>query len=127
MSAISMQWSIFEIDAAETGPGGAGRRRPVLVVSREAANAALPIVTVLPLAAYRRGRRVYPNEVLLPSALAGLGEDTVAMAHQTVTIPKRQLSAPLAAIRDPDLRSAIRNAMRVQLNLEELESFRVDE
>ncbi len=88
------------------------------MVSRETANLALPIVTVLPLTPHTPGRRIYPNEVLLPSLVIGLNNDAVAMAHQTRTISKKRLEAPLATIDDPDLRSAIRQAMRVQLNLE---------
>ena len=90
----------------------------MLVVSRETANEALPVVTVLPLAIRRKGRRVYPNEVLLPSGVGGLKRDVIAMAHQTRTVAKDRLEAPLGTIEDDELRSAIRTAMCVQLNLE---------
>lgn len=114
------QWSIFEVGLDSDGVRTAHRsRRPVLVVSRETANAVLPIVTVLPLAIHRPGRRIYPNEVLLPSKVAGLESDTVAMAHQTLTLPKQDLAAPVGSLRDPKVRSAVRRAMRVQLNLDE--------
>jgi mRNA interferase MazF len=107
-----MQWSIFEIG------GERHEERPVLVVSRESANQALPIVTALPLADHREGRRIYPNEVLLSSAAVGLPGDAVAMAHQTLTISKTKLSKPLATIDDPATQNAIRLAMCIQLNLE---------
>ena len=107
-----LQWSIFEIG------GERDRERPVLVVSRESANRALPIVTALPLADHREGRRIYPNEVLLPSTTVGLSRDAVAMAHQTLTIPKTKLSKPLATVDDPAIQNAIRLAMCIQLNLE---------
>ncbi len=127
MAGAVMQWSIFEIAPATAGSGLRGARRPVLVVSRETANSALPIVTVVPLATHRAGRRIYSNEVLLPSHAVGLGFDTVVMTHQTTTVPKRGLSARLASVDDPDLRSAVRRAMRVQLNLEEIAEYRVTE
>jgi len=117
ISAPPIQWSIFTIDLDGT-PDFEDRGRPVLVVSRETANQALPVVTVLPLAAWRTGRRVYPNEVLLPAGSAGLKRDLIAMAHQTRTVAKTRLAAPLGTIEDDDLRSKIRLAMCVQLNLE---------
>jgi len=118
MSAPRLQWSIFEIDR-DTGVGadGAGRR-PVLVVSRDSANAALPIVTVLPLIDRKPGRRIYPNEVSLPAGTTALKAPAVLMAHQIRTIPKSWLSTRVGSIEDPGLRSAVRNAVRVQLDLE---------
>ena len=118
IAAPPIQWSIFTIDP-EAAPGTErDSRSPVLVVSRESANQALPVVTVLPLARRRKGRRVYPNEVLLQSGTAGLKVDAIAMAHQTRAVAKSRLGAPLGTIEDDQLRSEIRRAMRVQLNLE---------
>jgi mRNA interferase MazF len=112
------QWSVFTIDLATARGSGRKRRRPVLVVSRESANAALPVVTVLPLISWRKGRHIYPNEVLLPSGSVGLNHDAIAMAHQTRTVAKERLQAPLGMIEDDELRTAVRRAMCVQLNLE---------
>ena len=113
------QWSVFTI--GNEGTPGAEERgsRPVLVVSRESANEALPVVTVLPLTTRRTDRRVYPNEVLLRSGTAGLKSDAIAMAHQTRTVAKRRLTDQLGTIEDNDLRSEIRRAMCVQLDLEQ--------
>jgi len=119
ISAPPFQWSVFTIDIdGPPGSGGSGSS-PVLVVSRESANEALPVVTVLPLTTRRTDRRVYPNEVLLRSGTAGLKKDAIAMAHQTRTVAKRRLTEPLGTIEDSDLRSEIRRAMCVQLNLEQ--------
>lgn len=112
------QWSVFPIDRAPARGSRARARQPVLVVSRESANRVLPVVTVLPLAEWRKGRRVYPNEVLLPSTSTGLAGDAIAMAHQTRTVAKDRLAAALGRIEDDDLRAAIRRAMCVQLSLE---------
>ena len=118
ISAPPYQWSVFTIDLDSMPDSEESGRRPVLVVSRESANEVLPVVTVLPLTAWRSGRRVYPNEVLLPSGSAGLKNDAIAMAHQTRTVAKQRLAAPLGTIEDDDLRSAVRRAMCVRLNLE---------
>lgn len=118
IAAQPIQWSIFTIDL-EPAPGSeTSGRSPVLVVSRESANQALPVVTVLPIAKRRKDRRVYPNEVLLRSGTAGLQGDAIAMAHQTRAVAKSRLNAPLGTIEDDGLRSEIRRAMCVQLHLE---------
>ena len=119
MSAPRLQWSIFEIDRDPGVGADAGGWRPVLVVSRDSANAALPIVTVLPLIARKPGRRIYPNEVLLPSQSVQLRHDAITMAHRIRTIPKKILAAPVGSVDDPDLRAAVRRALQVQLNLDQ--------
>jgi mRNA interferase MazF len=93
-------------------------RRPVLIVSREVANVALPVVTALPVTSHRQGRRVYPNEALLPAGTAGLDRDSVVMAHQIRAISKQRLSALLGRVDDEKLRATVRAAVRVQLDLE---------
>jgi mRNA interferase MazF len=112
------QWSVFTIEIDGTPGGEDSGSWPVLVVSRESANQVLPVVTVLPLTTRRTHRRVYPNEVLLRSGTAGLESDAIAMAHQTRTVAKTRLVAALGSLEDDGLRSAIRRAMCVQLNLE---------
>ena len=112
------QWSVFPIDRSSARGSRPRARQQVLVVSRESANRALPVVTVLPLARWRKGRRVYPNEVLLPSTSTGLATDAIAMAHQTRTVAKTRLTAALGRIDDDNLRAEVRRAMRIQLSLE---------
>jgi mRNA interferase MazF len=118
ISSPPFQWSVFAIDNDGTPGRGESGSWPVLVVSRESANAVLPVVTVLPLTTRQTDRHVYPNEVLVRSGSAGLQKDAIAMAHQTRTIAKARLDAPIGTLEDGDLRSAIRRAMCVQLNLE---------
>jgi mRNA interferase MazF len=118
ISLPPFQWSVFTIDIDGTPGAGDGGSSPVLVVSRESANEVLPVVTVLPLTTRSKDRRVYPNEVLLLSGTAGLECDAIAMAHQTRTVVKNRLVAQLGRIENDDLKSAIRRAMCVQLNLE---------
>jgi mRNA-degrading endonuclease toxin of MazEF toxin-antitoxin module len=118
IDASPIQWSIFTIDPASGPDGSNGRPHLALVVSRESANRALPVVTIVPLARKKRGRRVYPNEVLLRSGTAGLEEDAVAMAHLTRAVAKSLLTEPLGTIESDDLKAEIRRAMRVQLGLE---------
>lgn len=118
MNEPPYQWSVFVVDLDPTVGSEQAGRRPVLVISREVANAALPVVTALPLTSHRQGRRVYPNEVLLPAGTAGLDRDSVFMAHQMRTVSKRRLGARLGTVEDQELRAAMRAAARVQLDLD---------
>ena len=62
------QWRLFRAKLDPVVGGEEARERPVLVVSHEAVNGALPIVTVLPLTTLKPGRHIYPSEVLLKAS-----------------------------------------------------------
>jgi mRNA interferase MazF len=90
----------------------------VIVVSREVANVALPVVTVVPLTRRKSGRRIYPNESLVPESTGGLSHDSVAMAHQIRTLSKRRLGGRLGWIEDRAVRAEIELAIRTHLDLD---------
>jgi mRNA interferase MazF len=115
---MTLQWRVCR---ADLNPGIGSEQagsRPVLVVSREAINRSLPIVAVLPLTTRRPGRRIYATEVLLPAGAAGQPDDSIIMAHQVRTISTRRLKKAYGELADLDLRSAVRRAMRLYLDLE---------
>jgi mRNA interferase MazF len=118
MAERPLQWQALRaaLDPA-LGSEQAGDR-PVLIVSHESINIALPIVTVLPMTTHRPGRRVYSTEVLLPAGMAGQPQDSIVMAHQIRTISKERLRRSYGWLLDEDLREQIRAAMRVHLDLE---------
>ena len=113
------QWSVFMLEASADRRAG-GALSPVLVVSRESANTALPVVTAVPLARMRTGRRIYPNETCLPPESTGLEDPVVLLAHQIRTVPKRSLSTRKGAVQDPALRAAVQTAVQIQLDLDAL-------
>ena len=82
MNGHPLQWSVCMLADSGLRVESRDAERPVLVVSREIANDALPIVTVLPLAKHTPGRQVYPNEVLLVAQSTELDWAAIAMAHQ---------------------------------------------
>jgi mRNA interferase MazF len=92
-------------------------KRPVLVVSDEDFNQFMPVVTILPITSLKKGRRIYPNEVLITKGLAGITADSLILAHQIRTISKDRLTQFLGSVRDPELQRAIGQAMRIHLNL----------
>ena len=59
-----------------------GIARPVIVVSRDAINAASPVVVVVPCTTYRKGRRIYPSQVLLRAPEGGLKADSLSLGEQ---------------------------------------------
>jgi len=120
VSAHPLQWSVFTLGSEAREKKKAVEVPPALVVSRESANVALPVVTVLPLTWMKSGRRIYPNEMILPSGITGLDRAAVLMAHQIRTIPKSWLSTRAGSVDDPALRSAVRAAVRIQLDLEKV-------
>jgi len=118
MTDAAFQWRLFRADLDPVTGSEQGDRRPVLVVSRESINSALPIVGVLPLTRKTTSRRVYSTEVLLPAGAAGQPEDSIVMAHQMRTVSNHRLEKLYGELSDPDLRDAIRRAMRVYLDLD---------
>lgn len=112
------QWSVFMLETSGGRRGADGAPSPVLVVSRESANIALPVVTAVPLARMRAGRRIYPNETCLPPESTGLEGPAILLAHQIRTVPKSALSTRNGAVEDPALRAAVRAAVQIQLDLD---------
>lgn len=112
------QWRVFHADLDPVVGSEQAGRRPVLVVSNEIINEALPIVAVVPLTTRKPGRRIYATEVFLPAGAAGQPADSIALAHQIRTIAKARLGQLVGEL-VPDLRRAVRAAMRVYLDLEE--------
>ena len=113
----SYQWKTFWADLEPTRGSEQAGNRPVLVVSSEAVNQALPIVTVLPLTTAREGRKIYPTEALLPGEKAGLPHDSIAMAHQIRTISKERIGTECGAVNDGELKTKVKNALRTYLDL----------
>jgi len=108
-----MHWAT--LDPVE-GSEQAGRR-PVLVVSRESINKALPIVAVVPVTSRRRSGKVYATEVLLPAGTAGLPGDSLALGHQVRTLSTNRLGDRLGRLDDGDLRRRVQEALRLFLDL----------
>ena len=118
MNQSSSQWRVFRARLDPTEGSEQAGTRPVLVVSREVINQALPIVGVVPLTRRKPGRRIYSTEVVLPAGIAGQPEESIAMAHQLRTIARHRLGDPFGELTDPRFRDAVRDAIRIYLDLE---------
>ena len=110
------QWHVFLASLDPTQGSEQAGRRPVLVISREQINQLLPVVNVIPLTSHK-GRRIYPNEVLLPAKTAGLRVDSVALCYQLRTLDKTRLGTDFGELTDDKLREKILEAVRFQLEM----------
>ena len=109
------QWAVFEADLDPVAGAEQKGMRPVLIVSNEEFNQAMPNVTVLPLTSTQR--RLYPSEILLPKRKAGQPLGSIVMAHQIRTISKQRLGRLLGYLDDAQLRHEIHRAIKEHLDM----------
>lgn len=92
-------------------------RRPVLVVSNDSISAAIGLTAILPLTTWKRGRRVYPTEVLLKADVVDLDVDSLVLCHQLRTVSAERLSPAFASLAGAAQRAAVERAVRLWLDL----------
>jgi len=114
---VDYQWGVFWAEFDPTKGSEQAGKRPVLVVSVEEVNHALPIVTILSITSVKPGRKVYPTEVYLKAEDTGLPKESIVMAHQIRSISKERLGAKCGNIEEKAIREQIRNVIRTYLDL----------
>ncbi|HEX9896489.1 MAG TPA: type II toxin-antitoxin system PemK/MazF family toxin [Dehalococcoidales bacterium] len=112
----NLQWSVIEANLNPVVGAEQKGIRPVLIVSNEEFNQAMPNVTVLPLTTTKR--RLYPSEVLLAERKAGQPLESIIMAHQIRTISKQRLGRLLGYLDDARLRDEVRVAIKEHMDLD---------
>jgi mRNA interferase MazF len=112
----AFQWTVFEANLDPLAGAKQKGTRPVLIVSNEEFNQAMPNVTVLPLTSTKRC--LYPSEILLPAGKAGQPLESIIMAHQIRTISKRRLERLLGYIDDTQFRHEVHKAIKEHLDME---------
>ena len=111
-----LQWTVIEASLDPVTVAEQKGTRPVLVISNEEYNQAMPNVSVLPLTSTRR--RLYPSEVFLPQGKGGQPRDSIIMAHQVKTISKSRLRNLIGYLKDPQLQAEIRAAVKEHFDLD---------
>jgi len=115
---VTYQWGIFWADLDPTKGSEQSGTRPVLVISTEVVNQALPIVTVMSITSIKSGRKVYPTEVYLNSIETGLSKDSIAMSHHIRAISKARLGNKCGSIDNDELREKIRAVIKLYFELD---------
>jgi len=69
--------------------------RPVLVVSNDIENQ-MDIITVIPITSRKKGRKIYPNEVLIHLDK----KEAILLCHQIRTISKNRIDKKMAMLDD---------------------------
>jgi len=111
------KWDIYFCSLDPTQGSEQRGKRPVLVISNDAVNHALPVSTVLPLSSLKPVNKKYPTEVLLPADLTGLPKDSVAMVQQIRTVSHARLTSAAGKLEDSDSRAKILEAIRMYFEI----------
>jgi mRNA interferase MazF len=114
---VMYQWNIYWACLDPSKGSEQSGTRPVLVISAEEANEALPIVTILSLTSVKPGRRIYPVEALLKAEDTGLAKDSIAMAHQIRAVSKERLGEVCGRIDLDEVKDGIRRAIKTYLDI----------
>lgn len=75
--------------------------RPVLVVSNDIENQ-MDIITIIPIISRKKGRKIYPNEVLIQLD----NKEAILLCHQIRTISKNRIDKKMAML-DDELKSKV--------------------
>jgi mRNA interferase MazF len=97
----------------------AGKRRPAVIVSNDAANTVAArlgrgVITVVPVTSSTAS--VHPFQLLLPAAETGLPRDSKAQAEQVRSVAVDRVGPVLGSL-DAGLAAALDEALRVHLAL----------
>lgn len=90
-------------------------RRPVVIVSNDAANAHSPVITVVPLTTQMHKHHL-PTHVYL--AGQGLNRASIALCEQVMALDKTHLLRRIGIVYKPFDRMALSHALAVQLGIE---------
>jgi mRNA interferase MazF len=108
-----LAWALLDPGVGHEQAG----HRPVLVFCNDVIASPIGLATVLPLTTWRKGRRVYPTEVLLPAGTGSLPASSLVLAHQVRTLSARRLSPAIGSIGENILRDQVAKALSLWLDL----------
>ncbi len=111
------KWSIWRAGLDPVIGSEQGKTRPVIIISEDDVNELLNIVNIIPITTRKKGRNIYPNEVLLPAEKYGLDYESIALCHQIRTIDKRRLIRHFGNISEEDVQNLIIEAICFQLGI----------
>lgn len=107
---------VYDADLEPTQGSEQAGTRPIVIVSRDATNAASGIVIGVPCTTYRPERRLYPSQVVLHAPDGGLGVDSVRLCEQVRVLAKRRLRRLRGSL-SPQALARIDRALLITLDL----------
>ncbi len=114
---MGYQWKIYWANLDPIKGSEQSGTCPVLVISEDAVNEFLPVVTVISLTSLKKGRKIYPIETVLKPEESQLQSPSIAMAHQMRAISKKRLLGSCGFIKEEEVRERVKNIIRVYLDL----------
>jgi mRNA interferase MazF len=116
---VIVRGTIHAVDFEPVRGSESDKRRPAIVVSNDASNAAAErlgrgVITVVPVTSSTR--RVYPFQVLLPASATGLPLNSKAQAEQVRAVDVMRIGPQIGAVAGPFL-EALDDALRLHLEL----------
>jgi mRNA interferase MazF len=111
------QWTVWLANLDPIVGSEQGRTRPVLIISKSSLNSILPVVNVIPITSRKAGRRIYPNEALMPADASGLTFESIALCYQIRTLDKNRLTRRLGMLSDQNVQRKLVSALRFQLGI----------
>ena len=90
-----MYFNIYWVDLNPTIGREQAGHRPVLVISNDIENQ-MDIVTIIPITSRKKGRKIYPNEVLIDLN----GKEAILLCHQVRTISKKRIEKKITNMDD---------------------------
>ncbi|HET8861351.1 type II toxin-antitoxin system PemK/MazF family toxin [Marivirga sp.] len=111
------KWSIFRANLDPVVGSEQGKSRPVLIISEDYINDSLNVVNVIPITSRKKGRNIYPNEVLLIDNNYGIEKESILLCHQIRSIDKKRLSKEYGSIQDDKTKNEIFDAIIFQFGI----------
>ena len=91
----TMYFNIYWVNLNPTIGREQAGHRPVLVISNDIENQ-MDIVTIIPITSRKKGRKIYPNEVLITLN----NKEAILLCHQVRTISKNRIDGKMAILND---------------------------
>ncbi len=111
------RWDVYLANLDPTIGSEQGITRPVMIISEDQINQLLPVVNVLPITSRKTGRKIYPNEALIPKGIGGLIIDSIVLSYQIRTLDKKRLIKKLGTIDAVERQENILETLFFQLGI----------
>jgi len=113
------KWEIYYLDLDPTKGSEQKGTRPILVISNDAVNSNLPVLTCIPFSSVKPGAKIYPTEVFLSTEDSGLPKDSVLMLQQIRTVSIDRISGNrIGEIKDEEIKAKINQALILYFELD---------